>query len=152
MLVCVVRWYLFHVALWSPAGKGLTFWLPCLFCLVTFPNMCWPTSELRARLADRSKAVLLLWIFRVFLSCVYYAFVCVCLYVPCGHLLGKGCPLGSRLWCLTVSLSLSLCQVRYLIVSITDLCTLTYFHLGQTSLLDNLRELFSDLGLGAKKK
>ena len=54
---------------------------------------------------DRSKAVLLLRIF--FLSCVCYAFVRVCLYVPCGHLLGKGWPLGSRLWCLTVSLSLS---------------------------------------------
>ena len=62
------------------------------------------TTELRMRLArrktglsppvkyftDRSKAVLLLWIFYgVFLSCVCYAFVCVCLYVPCGHLLGK---------------------------------------------------------------
>ena len=42
-----------------------------------------------------------------FLSCVCYAFVCVCLYVPCGHLLGKGWPPGSRLWCLTVSLPLS---------------------------------------------
>ena len=31
----------------------------------------------------------------------------VCLYVLCGHLLGKGLPLGSRLSCLTVSLSLS---------------------------------------------
>ena len=31
----------------------------------------------------------------------------VCLYVPRGHLLGKGRPLGSRLWCLTVSLLLS---------------------------------------------
>ena len=41
-----------------------------------------------------------------FLSCVCYAFVRVCLYMPCGHLLGKGWPLGSRLWCLTVSLSL----------------------------------------------
>ena len=41
------------------------------------------------------------------LSCVCYAFVCVCLYVPCGHLLGKGISLGSRLWCLTVSLPLS---------------------------------------------
>ena len=37
-----------------------------------------------------SKAILLLWIFYFFLSCVCYAFVCVCLYVPCGHLLGKG--------------------------------------------------------------
>ena len=42
-----------------------------------------------------------------FLSCVCYAFVHVCLYVPCGHLLGKSCPLGSRLWRLTLSLSLS---------------------------------------------
>ena len=41
------------------------------------------------------------------LSCVCYAFVIVCLYVPYGHLLGKGRSLGSRLWCLTVSLSLS---------------------------------------------
>ena len=57
---------------------------------------------------DRSKAVLLLWIINVFvLSCVCYVFVHVCLYVLCGHLLGKGWPLGSRLWCLTVSLSLS---------------------------------------------
>ena len=31
----------------------------------------------------------------------------VCLYVPCGHLLEKGWPLGSRLWCLAVSLLLS---------------------------------------------
>ena len=38
-----------------------------------------------------------------FLSCVCYAFVHVYLYVPCGHLLGK----GSCLWCLTVSLLLS---------------------------------------------
>ena len=42
-----------------------------------------------------------------FLSCVCYAFVRVCLFVPGGHLLGKGRSLGSRLWCITVSLSLS---------------------------------------------
>ena len=70
------------------------------------------------------------WIFYVFvLSCVCYVFVRVCLYVLCGHLLGKGWPLGSRLWCL-----LGVChfpigilgQVWYLIVSIPDLCTLNY--------------------------
>ena len=33
----------------------------------------------------------ILWIFYVFvLSCVCYVFVRVCLYVLCGHLLGKG--------------------------------------------------------------
>ena len=42
-----------------------------------------------------------------FLSCVCYAFLRLCLFVPCGHLLGKGLPLGSRLWCLNLSLSLS---------------------------------------------
>ena len=64
------------------------------------------TSELRVRLAllnrfkpsskifwyftDRSGAVLLLWFFYVFvLSCVCYVFVHVCLYVLCGHLLGR---------------------------------------------------------------
>ena len=41
------------------------------------------------------------------LSCVYYAFVCVSLFGPCGHLLGKGWPLDSCLWGLIVSLSLS---------------------------------------------
>ena len=41
------------------------------------------------------------------LSCVCYAFVRVSLFVPCGRLLGKGWPLGSRLCCVTVSLSLS---------------------------------------------
>ena len=42
-----------------------------------------------------------------FLSCVCYAFVWVCLFVPCGHLLRKGWPFGSNLCCLIVSLSLS---------------------------------------------
>ena len=64
------------------------------------------------------------------LSCVCYVFVCVCLYVLCGHLLGKGWPLGSHLWCLLWVYRFPigiLGQVWYLIVSIPDLCTLTYF-------------------------
>ena len=64
------------------------------------------------------------------LSCVCYVFVRVCLYVLCGHLLGKGWPLGSRLWCLLWVCHFPigiLGQVWYLIVSIPDLCTLTYF-------------------------
>ena len=56
---------------------------------------------------DRSKVVLLLCIFYVFLSCVCYAVVCACLFVAWGHLLGRGWPLCSRCWCIIVSLSLS---------------------------------------------
>ena len=85
--------------------------------------MSWSTSELRVWLPVgaplnwfKPSSKIFYWPFQggtsfvdllFFLSCVCYAFVRVCLYVPCGHLLGKGWPLGSRLWCLTVSLSLS---------------------------------------------
>ena len=83
--------------------------------------MPWSTSELRVRLAPLNRfkpsSKIFYWPFQgstpfvdllcFFLSCVCYAFVSVCLYVPCGHLLGKGWPLGSRLWCPTVTLSLS---------------------------------------------
>ena len=64
------------------------------------------------------------------LSCVCYAFAHVCLFVPFGHLLGRGWSLGSSLLCLIVSLSLSHWYHGpgvVLIVSILDLCTLTYF-------------------------
>ena len=81
----------------------------------------WSTSELRLRLAplnwlkpsrkyftDRSKAVLLMWIFYIFFSVLCLLCLCARLFI-CAlcHLLGKGWPLGSCLWCLTVSLSLS---------------------------------------------
>ena len=46
--------------------------------------------------------------FMLFLSCLFFfVFVVVCLLMPCGHQLGKGWPLGSRLWCLIVTLTLS---------------------------------------------
>ena len=47
------------------------------------------------------------WSFMLFLSCFHYAFMHVCLLMPCGHPLGKDWPLGSRLWCQIVKLSLS---------------------------------------------
>ena len=110
---------LFFVALLSPAGKELTSWLSCLLCFVAFSNVSWSTSELRARLAPwnwfKPSSKIFYWPFQggtsfvdfFFLSCVCYVFVRVCLYVLCGHLLGKGWPLGSSLWCLAVSLSLT---------------------------------------------
>ena len=104
----------------------------------------WSTSELRVRLAPLTRfkpsSKIFYWPFQggtsfVDLLCFcsvlcLLCFVRVCLYVLCGHLLGKGWPLGSRLWCLLWVCHFPigiLGQVWYLIVSIPDLCTLTYF-------------------------
>ena len=65
-------------------------------------------------------------------------FVRVCLYVLRGHLLGKGWPLGFRLWCLLWVCHFPigiLGQVWYLIVSIPDLCNLTYFSMAHSTVL-----------------
>ena len=112
------------------------------------PNIyvSWSTSELRVRLAPLNRfkpsGKIFYWPFQggtsfVDLLCFcsvlcLLCFVRVCLYVLCGHLLGKGWPLGSRLWCLLWVCHFPigiLGQVWYLIVSIPDLCTLTYFTL-----------------------
>ena len=102
------------------------------------------TSELRVRLAPLNRfnpsSKIFYWPFQggtsfVDLLCFcsvlcLLCFVRVCLYVLRGHLLGKGWPLGSRLWCLLWVCHFPigiLGQVWYLIVSIPDLCTLTYF-------------------------
>ena len=48
---------LFLVALWSPAGIGLTSWLLCVLCFLVFYHfpkidyVSWSTSESRVRLA-----------------------------------------------------------------------------------------------------
>ena len=110
------------------------------------PNIyvSWSTSEFRVRLAPLNRfkpsSKIFYWPFQggtsfVDLLCFcsvlcLLCFVRVCLYVLCGHLLGKGWPLGSRLWCLLWVCHFPigiLGQVWYLIVSIPDLCTLTYF-------------------------
>ena len=43
----------------------------------------------------------------LFLSCFCYGFVHICLLMLCDRLFGKGWPLGSRLGCIIVKLSLS---------------------------------------------
>ena len=111
------------------------------------PNIyvSWSTSELRVRLAPLNRfkpsSKIFYWPFQggtsfVDLLCFcsvlcLLCFVRVCLYVLFGHLLGKGWPLGSRLWCLLWVCHFPigiLGQVWYLIVSIPDLCTITYFY------------------------
>ena len=106
--------------------------------------MSWSTSELRVRLAPLNRfkpsSKIFYWPFQggtsfVDLLCFcsvlcLLCFVRFCLYVLRGHLLGKGWPLGSRLWCLLWVCHFPigiLGQVWYLIVSIPDLCNLTYF-------------------------
>ena len=107
--------------------------------------MSWSTSELRVRLAPLNRfkpsSKIFYWPFQggtsfVDLLCFcsvlcLLCFVRVCLYVLCGHLLGKGWPLGSRLWCLLWVCHFPigiLGQVWYLIVSIPDLCNLITFN------------------------
>ena len=110
------------------------------------PNIyvSWSTSEWRVRLAPLNRfkpsSKIFNWPFQggtsfVDLLCFcsvlcLLCFVRVCLYVLRGHLLGKGWPLGSRLWCLLWVCHFPigiLGQVWFLIVSIPDLCNLTYF-------------------------
>ena len=121
--------------------------------------MSWSTSELRVRLAPLNRfkpsSKIFYWPFQggtsfVDLLCFcsvlcLLCFVRVCLYVLCGHLLGKDWPLGSRLWCLLWVCHFPigiLGQVWYLIVSIPDLCILTYFDLFQQNILDVYLNIF----------
>ena len=76
-------------------------------------NVSWCSSEIRVRLVpsnmfkpfsnfhtDRFKTVLLLWIpIVICVSCLSLSYCLVCSLQPCGHLLGKGWPLCSRVWC-----------------------------------------------------
>ena len=112
------------------------------------PNIyvSWSTSELRVRLArhetslsppvkyftERCKAVLLLWIFYVFFCLVVIMPLCasvyMCLVVTCyerADLLALVC--GVWLWVCHFPIGI-LGQVRYFIVSIPDLCTLTFLY------------------------
>ena len=79
-------WVLIHI--WTKGEVGAV--KPSKIFLLTFPRrhfFCWS--------------------FMLFLSCVCYAFVRICLLMPCGHLLEQDWLLGSRLWCLLLSLLLS---------------------------------------------
>ena len=123
MLVCVVLSCLFLAALWSLAGKGLTSWLSCVVCFLTFPNVSWITSELRVRSAlcnwFKPSSKIVYWRFQGGTSFVFFSVLCLlclcavlpvpsvymCLVVTCWEraaLLAR-----SRLWCLTMSLLLS---------------------------------------------
>ena len=100
---------LFIEALWSPAGKGLTSWLllvmfSCVcfvdpFCYLCFMSFMLSCLFIAASWSPAGKANLLALLYVMF-SCVFDTF-------PCG-VLG---------------------QVRYLIVSIPDLCLLPLLHL-----------------------
>ena len=108
---------LFCVALWSPAGKGLTSWLSCVLCVMFFSlfQMCPGPHQNQGRgwiretslsppvkyFTDHFKArYFFCGSFVFFVSCVSHAFASVHWALPCGHLLWKGWPLGSCWWCL----------------------------------------------------
>ena len=112
-------------------------------CCVTFPNVSWSTYEWRARLAPRnwfkpSSKIFLLTVprryffcglFLLCMSCVCHAFASVycCHVMTCwekADLLALVCDV----YCVFVTFPCGIMgQVRYLIVSIPDLCHLSYF-------------------------
>ena len=74
--------------------------------------MSWSTSKLRVRLARwnqfKPSSKIFYWPFQGGTSCVdLECSFCLVFIWLCGHLPGNGWPLWSRLWCMTVSLSLS---------------------------------------------
>ena len=88
---------LFFVALWSPAGKGLTSWLPCVVVFFHFPKCILVHIRIKGEVGisppvkcftDRSKMVLLLWIFYVFsvlgLLCLCMRLFICALWSPAG--------------------------------------------------------------------
>ena len=142
-------------------------WVRGLSCK---PNIyvSWSTSELRVRLAPLNRfkpsSKIFYWPFQggtsfVDLLCFcsvlcLLCFVHVCLYVLCGHLLGKGWPLGSRLWCLLWVCHFPigiLGQVWYLIVSIPDLCTITYFYMGFHVRYNNIGIFYALTSVGPQR-
>ena len=75
--------------------------------------------------------VLLLWIICVFCAWCFSCFR-VCSLLPCGHLLGKGWPLGSCWWCLLYFCYFPMWYRGSDVVLdciIYDLCRLSYFKL-----------------------
>ena len=144
----VVLSCLFLVALWSPAGKGLTSWLLCLSCFVTFPNVPWSTSELRARLAPWNcfkPSKIFYWPFQGGSSFVdhlcYLCLVFIMLLRLFIAALWSPARKGLTSWLLFVMSNCDfvtfLCgilgQLWYLIILIHDLCRLSYFDLQSAS-------------------
>ena len=141
---------LIHWALWL---TGLTSWLSCVLCFVTFPNIGLVHIRIKGEVgavklvkalqlnifADCSKAVLLLWI--ICGICLVFVMLLRLFIAAFGHLMGTGWPLGSCLWCLLCFVTFPcgmLGQVWYLIVSFPDLCRLSYFELKYIKYLQNL--------------
>ena len=65
--------------------------------------ICLPITYKRQQIIDRDVTFV-----DIFFSVLCLLCLCARLFiVSCGHLIGKSRPLGSRLWCITVILSLS---------------------------------------------
>ena len=104
---------------WNNLTETQMHWLVRFFLGKPNISVYWFTSELRVRLVQLKIGLSLpvkyfYWPFQGGASFVdhvisvlfCYYFMHVCLLMPCGNLLVKGWPLGSRLWCLIVTLSL----------------------------------------------
>ena len=106
--ICSRRWCMDKLGVFHANQTSVSWFISELMVRLVLRNTIWfkPSSKILLFLTDRSKAVLLMWIIcGIFVLCL--SCFCVCSLLPCGHLLAKGWPLGSCLWCLIVLLSLS---------------------------------------------
>ena len=86
---CFVVRYFVSILVLQSSRWGSESWLHCLFVFLVSRDCCVALPH------------------DAYGFCFCFAFVCVCLLMLCSHLLGKGWPHCSPLWCLIVKLSLS---------------------------------------------
>ena len=107
-------------------GGGGRIWVEVRAPLIPFK----PSSKISLLIVPRR--CFFCGLFMLFLS-YCHAFMHVCLLMPSGHLLGKGWPHGSRLWCLIVTLSLShWYSVSGVVLDCMESWSLPAFLLGDT--------------------
>ena len=92
IVLCFVERYLLSILVLQSSWWRRESWLLCFICL---PGVSWWLS---GSSSGYHGVVCSLWLWYFLIILIYYF---------CGHLLGTGWPLGSRLWCLIVFLSLS---------------------------------------------
>ena len=124
--ICTRRWFMdkFHANQTSMCLESYQNWVWGWYCetCLSPPVIFLSTVPGRCCFVD---------LFRYLCFVFVFAYYLVCFLQPCGHMMGKGWPLGSLecdvCLCFVTFSYCVLGQVWFLIVSIPDLCLISYF-------------------------